>query len=221
MQQPFSGLTSQSPQHDEAAKELADLFGNPAFLLPFRPPTMSEQLKDSELEDYFSHLSLFKNRIGDLKMRDYIGNFFKISALKAAVLGNTDVHGLLAFLQGTFTSPSINLCTLGELSELFNNLKSQVQQEFRKKNQTVPAGQQNSPAPSNHAELLTQDFYDQLVLLPLPPKPQPLQLPPQQLTDNSPILPHSPAGYPRCVHALLQGMAHTEGKLSHALGQVL
>ena len=80
-----------------------------------------------------------------------------------------DYHGLLAFLQGTFTSPSINLCTLGELSELFNNLKSQVQQEFRKKNQTVPAGQQNSPAPSNHAELLTQDFYDQLVLLPFRP----------------------------------------------------
>ena len=94
MQQPFSGLTSHSPQHDKAAKELADLFENPAFLLPFRPPTMSEQLNDSELEDYFSHLSLFKNRFGYLKMRDYIGNFFNISALKAAVLGNTAVHGL-------------------------------------------------------------------------------------------------------------------------------
>ena len=116
MQRPFSGLTTHSAAHDEAAKELADLFENPAFRFPFRLPTMSEQLRDSELEDYFSQLSLFKDKIGDLKMKDYIGNFFKISALKAAVLGDTEAHGLQTFLQGNSALPTFNLCTLEELS---------------------------------------------------------------------------------------------------------
>ena len=76
--------------------------------------------------------------IGDLKMKDYVGNFFKISALKAAVLGDVEAHGLHAFLQGSSALPTFNLCTFEELTESYANLKSQVQQAFAKKNLTVP-----------------------------------------------------------------------------------
>ena len=81
---------------DQAAATVAPWIGNPRLAFPLRPPSLSQKIKDSEL---CSIPSGFNSSLSFLRLlHDLIGNYFKPSAVVAA-LGGPD--GLRCLVRGS------------------------------------------------------------------------------------------------------------------------
>jgi hypothetical protein len=118
-------------EEDEAATVLADFFEDPRFVLPFRPPTTQEMQADSELGDFYSELDGAKALLTKQTFITLIGNFFRPSALKAA-LGQNVIGGINDFLAGihknTWTPKPL---PPARLNKLFADLRRKVTEELK------------------------------------------------------------------------------------------
>jgi len=85
---------------DKAAKVLADFYATAPEGIPFRPPNLAEKQRESELARFYDEVHGAKALMDDRMLTDLIGNFFKPSALRAAMTGQNG-KALADFLEGS------------------------------------------------------------------------------------------------------------------------
>jgi hypothetical protein len=98
---PIASRLYPNEAEDRAAALLADLFAEESESMPFRIPSIAEKERDSELAGYYACLGAAKPLLDQQRFVDLIGNFFKPSALLAA-LGANVTGNLNTFLQGNY-----------------------------------------------------------------------------------------------------------------------
>ena len=161
-------------QLNEAAKSLADLFQAADIFLPFRLPNSQEVLMECELRPHLEQSTIFKEgRIDEKHLLDFIGNYFKPSAIKAAV--GYDEPDNTCTLQNflahkTRSVPPWKLLPLAKLETEYKQLMQNVTMhpDFRAlKFKTLAT----SCAPDDYAYLLQTSYYDQLKIFPGTSKP--------------------------------------------------
>ena len=134
---------------DQAAKTLADVFATEG--LPFRLPSLHEKLKESELTTYFDAAPINALHCHEKIKHDLIGNFFKPSALQAAISGQSG-NGLKDFwinrLDQGFDLLDIKPVNFRELDDHYYSLKLAVIQSL---SDAVTAG---SISPANRDKAL-------------------------------------------------------------------
>ena len=152
-------------QLDAAAFELADLFAHPHIVMPFRLPTLDEQIREAELVDLLQSSPFFEaNQIGDAHLINFLGNYFKPSALTAVVTQENGASDLRAFLlQRTRIVPVIKPTTLSTIERKYNTLCETVRKDPRFKRFKF-CSQASLPCPETHSYLLKEEFYAQLRL---------------------------------------------------------
>jgi hypothetical protein len=159
-------------QLDSASFELADLFAHPHIALPFRLPTLHEQIRESELGDLLQKSPLFaQGLVGESLLLNFLGNYFKPSALVAAVSQDTGLNDLQAFLlTKNRLVPVVKPTPLSVIVRKYNNLADEVRKDPRFKTLKHPT-QAPLPCPEDRKILLSEDFYSQLRLFSKTPAP--------------------------------------------------
>ena len=169
--QPFvdAWLCMQAPEHgkgystqtDEAARTLADLFENPAVFLPFRPPSLKEQLEETELENILHYYDTDPCvRPSEEKLMNFIGNYFKPSAVAAVITGHSPDLGCVGFCtnkpypRGVRKLPPPRLVT-----NRFELLKKKVEIELQRNKARASIQPVAQYVPNGKEHLLTEEFY--------------------------------------------------------------
>ena len=149
-------------RQDAAAQALADLFENKDIALPFRLPTWEEQIRDSEISDLLhSGTHIDRASVEKSKFAHYIGNFFKPSALIAAVGGEVS-SGLKDFLRlGGATCGPVKPAQPEDLCKLFDKLKQTIRADPRFQGLSNKFELAESPVPKDFHYLLSNGWSKQ------------------------------------------------------------
>ena len=111
-----------TPEIVSTVSKLQDFYSNPFIYLPFRLPSLDEKAKDSELVDLIETTKKEANpHIRTL--HNIIGNFFKPSAVLAALGGTASIKN---FVQGTSTPHLWSPISPEQLEIKFNELRKHV-----------------------------------------------------------------------------------------------
>jgi hypothetical protein len=115
-----------TPEVDAAAAEMADYFAEQGHSVPFRPPSLQEKQRESELGNFYAGLTTAAGLLTEARYTDLIGNFFKPSSLRAALGFGQEVN-INTWLSGQ-TAGLVEPKPVRpfQLKELFDELKSQV-----------------------------------------------------------------------------------------------
>jgi len=174
--QSSGGHRVDASQVDAAAIELADLFAHPDIELPVRLPSLSEQIQESELHAWLTKSPLFlDSKVGEVNLLNFLGNYFKPSALKAAVTQDSNHSDLCAFLHSkNRLVPALKPTPLSTIERKYQALTEEVRRDPRFKRLKFST-QAPSPCPATSSFLLKEDFYAQLRLFSKvsPPCPKP------------------------------------------------
>jgi len=99
------------------------------------------------------------------KVVDFLGNYFKPSAVVAACRGSTDDNGLKGFCSTLPMSwPALIPCSIEQLGPRFAFLRAEVKTHPRAGSLFKKVKLQDRPIPSGYDFLLTADFYGKLRL---------------------------------------------------------
>ena len=161
--------TKRTDAHDAAAKELADLFSSPNIFLPFRLPNVTEQLRESELTSHLLQATdLPLEELREDRIVDFVGNYFKPSALRSATQGKDQDTGIASFCTTASVDwPHPCLCELKALLPRFQELVAEVKQHPQFRTLLKGVNLQPKPYPAGYDYLLKAEYYAQMKLFPL------------------------------------------------------
>ena len=145
-------------KHDEAARDLASLLGNPNLSLPFRLPTEEEMIRDSNMKHLQSCASMRSKDI-----LDAIGNCFYPDALRASYTTNNGL-GLREKLIAKADIETIPPLSIGEARAAFEELKQNIVANAKGQNLKDEIQHKLAPEtfPTDMQELGTEQFYEAL-----------------------------------------------------------
>jgi hypothetical protein len=204
-------------EQDKAAKLLAPLFDEATCTLPFRPPTLKEKMRESELGDFYGEVNVAASLLDERTLHSLIGNFFKPSALELA-LGQGLEGNARTFAQGRAagliapTPPSVSTYT-----QIYDDLVKEVERQAH--------AQFGVGGVTPQAELLAECL-SSIIRIPAEPLAKTLAVWEANLRANTAqyantaILPHTPLSKEQIPVSLKPKARNVtgviEGKLAHS-----
>ena len=166
-----------TPEILTTVSKLQEFYSNSHIYLPFRLPSLEEKAKDSELTDLIAITQQEANP--PLRtLHNIIGNFFKPSAVLAALGGANSINN---FVNGSTTPNQWSPSSPAQVDKDFSNLKSLVLKAITSQ-PTLHSHLVQKWYPKNLPKLESPDFWHKVFHLQTPPVltslPTPLPLPP-------------------------------------------
>ena len=166
-----------TPQILETVSKLQEFYSNPHIYLPFRLPSLEEKAKDSELTTLIATTQQEANP--PLRtLHNIIGNFFKPSAVLAALGGTNRIKN---FVNGSAAPHQWSPSPPDQVDKEISNLRVTVLKDITPR-PTLHPHLVEKWYPKNLPKLETPDFWHKVLHLQTPPvftsPPSPLPSPP-------------------------------------------